>query len=73
MRDFFEICIIFTNPELEENACIIGRGGINLILDTESDNDGGGPRIKIQSLSKVILLMSENELSNIFWVRDLDI
>ena len=48
---------------------LFGGGGgydLNLIFDSEQDNDGGNPRLKIQSLSKLISMMSENELCDIF-------
>ena len=50
-----------------------GGGGFNLIFDSQLDSDGGNPRLKIQSLSKPISMMSENELCDIFRVRNLDV
>ena len=49
------------------------RGDFNLIFDSELDSDGGSPRLKIQSLSKLISMMSENELCDIFRVRNPDV
>ena len=48
-----------------------GGGDFNLIFD--SDLDGSNPRPKIQSLSKLISMMSENELCDIFRVRNPDV
>ena len=47
-----------------------GGGDFNLIFDSQLDSDGGNPRLKIQSLSKLISMMSENELCNISRVRN---
>ena len=51
----------------------IWGGDFNLIIDSELDSDGGNPRLKIQSLSKPVSIMSENELCDIFQVRNPDV
>ena len=43
-------------------------GDFSLSFDTELDNDGGRHRLKILSLSKLISVMSEYELCDIFGV-----
>ena len=59
---------------LNKTRLLLGGGGdFSLILDSELDSDGGNPRLKIQSLSKLISMMSENKLCDIFRVRDPDV
>ena len=50
-----------------------GGSDFNLIFDSQLDSDGGNPRLKTQSLSKLISMMSENELCDIFRVRNPDV
>ena len=68
-----EINRIVTSLDLGQNTSIIGGGDFNLILDSELDSDGGNLRLKIQSLSKLINIVSENELCDIFRVRNPDV
>ena len=44
-------------------------GDFNLYFDTFLDADGGKPKLKINSLSRLISMMEENELSDIFRIR----
>ena len=44
-------------------------GDFNLYFDTFLDADGGNPKLKINSLSRLISMMEENELSDIFRIR----
>ena len=46
-----------------------GGGDFNLYFDTFLDADGGNPKLKINSLSRLISMMEENELSDIFRIR----
>ena len=41
----------------------------NLYFDTFLDTDGGNPKLKLNSLSRLISMMEENELSDIFRIR----
>ena len=60
---------------LNKTCLLFGGGGgdFSLIFYSELDSDGGNPRFKIQSLSKLISMMSENALCDIFRVRDPDV
>ena len=51
VRVLLEINGIVTSLDLEQNTSIIWGRDFNLILYFELDNDGGNPRLKIQSLS----------------------
>ena len=80
MRLFLDIDRIVTGLDLEQNTSIFfhfffwgGGGDFNLIFYSEIDSDGGNPRLKIQSLSKLISMMSENELHGIFQVHNPDV
>ena len=81
VRVLLEINRIVTSLDREQTTSIIwewkggggGRGNFNLIFDYELDSDGDNPRLKIQSLSKLSSMMSENELCDIFRVRNPDV
>ena len=44
-------------------------GDFNLYFDTFLDADGGNAKLKMNSLSRLISMMEENELSDIFRIR----
>ena len=46
-----------------------GGGDNNLYFDTFLDAHGGNPKLKMNSLSRLISMMEENELSDIFRIR----
>ena len=77
VRVLQEINRIVTGLDLEQSRSIIwgegGGGDFNLIFDSQLDSDGGNLRLKSQSLSKLISMMSENELCDIFRVRNPDV
>ena len=73
VRILLEINRIVTSLDLEQNTSIIWEGDFTLIFDSELESDGGNPRLKIQSLSKLISMMSENEPCDIFRVRNPDV
>ena len=50
----------------------IWGGDFNIIFDTTFDADGGFPKLKINSPSKLLSMMSENDLCDIFRVRNPD-
>ena len=63
---------IFNSFEIAENTVFIWGGDFNMIFDTTLDVDGGFSKLKINSLSKLLLMMSENDLCDIFRVRNPD-
>ena len=67
-----ELNDIFNSFEIVENTVFIWGGDFNMILDTTLDVDGGFPKLKINSLSKPLSMMSENDLCDIFRVRNPD-
>ena len=62
-----EINSIIDKIGTEINTSIIRGGGFNLYFDTFLDAEGG--KLKINSLSRLISMMEENELSDIFRMR----
>ena len=67
-----ELNHIFNSFEIAENTMFIWGGDFNMIFDTTLDADGGFPKLKINSLSKLLSMMSENDLCDIFRVRNTD-
>ena len=67
-----ELNHIFSSFEIAENTVFIWGGDFNMIFDTTLDADGGFPNLKINSLSKLLSVMSENGLCDIFRVRNPD-
>ena len=65
-----EISSIIDKIGIEINTSIIwGGGNFNLYFDTFLDTDGLNPKLKMNSLSRLISMMEENELSDIFRIR----
>ena len=65
-----EISDILVKMELEEDTQLIWGGDFNSFFDCKLDADGGNPKPKIQSITKVVSIMSENDLCDIFRVRN---
>ena len=63
-----EISDILSKMELEEDTQLIWNGDFNSFFDCKLDADGGNPKLKIQSITKLVLIMSENDLCDIFRV-----
>ena len=55
--------------EYDQNTDLIWGGEFNVIFDKSLDADGGNPTLRIQSLTKIHMLMTENELCDIFQLR----
>ena len=68
-----EISEILEKMELEEDTQLIWGGDFNSFFDCKLDADGGNPKLKIQSITKLVLTMSENDLCNTFRVRNPEI
>ena len=56
--------------ELEEDTQLIWGGDFNSFFDCKLDADGGNPKLKIQSITKLVSIMSENDLWDKFRVRN---
>ena len=65
-----EISDILAEMELEEDTQLIWGGDFNSFFDCKLDADGGNPKLKIQSITKLVSIMSENYLCDIFRVRN---
>ena len=65
-----EISDILAKMELEEDTQLIWGGDFNSFFDCKLDVDGGNPKLKIQSITKLVSIMSENDLCDIFRVRN---
>ena len=60
-----ELAHIFNQLQISENTMFIWGGDFNLIFDRDLDGDGGSPKLKVKSLSKLLSIMSENEICDI--------
>ena len=49
-----------------------GEGDSNLYFDIALETDGGNPKLKIKSLSKLLAMMQENHLCDIKRIRNPD-
>ena len=49
---------------------LIWGGDFNLFFDVNLDVEGGSPKSKIKSLSKLLSMMSENDLCDIYRIRN---
>ena len=65
-----EINDILDKMELEEDTQLIWGGDINSFFDCKLDADRGNPKLKIQSITKLLSIMSDNDLCDIFRVRN---
>ena len=57
---------------VKENTQFIWSGDFNVVFDTVLDADGGSPNLKLKSVSKLLSIMSENDLCDIYRVRNPD-
>ena len=67
-----EIRDILQKIELEKDIQLIWGGDFNCFFDCKLDADGGNPKLKVQSIAKLVSMMSENDLCDIFRVRNPD-
>ena len=61
---------ILEKIELEKDTQLIWGGDFNFFFDCKLDANGGNPKLKVQSIAKLVLMMSENDLCDIFRVRN---
>ena len=64
-----EINDIINNLVLEEDTTILWGGDCNSFFDIKLDADGGSPQLKEKSICKLITMMSQFDLCDIFRVR----
>ena len=62
-----ELNHIFDQLQVKEDAQFIWAGDFT-VFDTMLDADGGLPKLKLKSVSKVLSVMSENDLCDIYRV-----
>ena len=55
---------------LKENTQFIWGGDFNVIFDEKLDTYGGNPKLEDKSITKIISMMSENDLCDIYRVRN---
>ena len=60
---------IIQNLETEENTTAIWCGDFNLFFDVQLDADGGSPKLKLNSVCRLLRNMSENDLCDVYRLR----
>ena len=68
-----ELSHIFDQLDTAENTTLIMRGDFTTIFDTYLDDDGGTPKMCMKSVSKLLSLMPEDDLCDIYRLRNPDI
>ena len=63
---------ILDNIDISEDTVLVWGGDFNLIFDIGLDADGGSPKLKLKSICKVSSIMSENDLRDIYRIRNLE-
>ena len=57
----------------DQDTQIIWGGDFNVIFDTKLDADGGGgggnPQLKLNSVSKLLSMIAENDMCDIYRIR----
>ena len=61
-----EIRDILEKIKLEEDTQLIWGGDFNSLFDCKLVADGENPKLKVQSIAKLVSMMSENDLCDIF-------
>ena len=67
-----ELNRIFDQLQVKEDTQFIWGGYFNVVFDTVLDADGGSPKLKLKSVSKLLSIMLENDLCDIYRVRNPD-
>ena len=65
-----ELNHIFDTFDNHEDTKYIWGADFNMILNTHLDADGGSPAIKIKSTAKLLSMTSDNDLCDIFHIRN---
>ena len=58
--------------DITQDTTFIWGGDFNMIFDIDIDTDGGSPKLYIKSVSKLLSVMSEIDLCDIYRVRNPD-
>ena len=61
---------ILDKLEISQDTSVILGGDFNLSFEKSLDTDGGNPSVKTKSLSKLQEIMTENDLCDIFRIRN---
>ena len=56
--------------KLEDNTTSLFGGDFNIYFDTKLDADGGNPKLKVNSLTQLEIILEENDLCDIFRVQN---
>ena len=56
--------------KLENNTTFLFRGDFNMYFDTKLDADGGNPKLKVNSLTQLEIILGQNDLCDIFRVQN---
>ena len=67
-----EIRDILQKIELEKDTQLIWGGDFNCFFNCKLDADGENPKLTVQSIAKLVSMISENDLCDIFRVRNPD-
>ena len=62
----FKINEIIQNLKTKEDTTTIWGSNFNLFFDVQLDADGGSPKPKLNSVCKLLRIMSENDLCDIY-------
>ena len=63
---------VFDQLEITANTSFLWGGDFNTIFDISLDGDGGSTQLYINSVAKLLSMMSENDLSDTFRIRHPD-
>ena len=70
VKILIQIKNIVDNLEISQDISVILDGDFNLFFEKSLDTDGGNPSVKIKSLSKLQEIMTENDVCDIFRIRN---
>ena len=56
--------------ELEDHTTFLFGGDFNMYFGTKLDADGGNPKLKVNSLTQLEIILQENDLCDIFRVQN---
>ena len=56
--------------KLEDNTTFLFGGDFNMYFDTKLNADGGNPKLKVNSLAQLEIILEENDLFDIFRVQN---